>query len=415
MSEPGRLGRVRIVEANAALRAAIVRAVVGSGFEASAGAEAGSPVDRELGARHALHVIDLAASGAPGWLVDPQARARSLFLAADRAEAVALARRYGPELEVLVKPFSVQTLEAKLLARLQGREERRSALLDPILQTRDERFAHTLERAWRLARQEGPLCIAGELGTGRRALAQAIVSASRRADLACLAIEGIGLTAGPGDALEREISLQVARARHGTLLVIEPADWSPRAQAALLAPLRAQDDDEAPRCLTLARTPIDPGLGDGRILVELAYRLAGPTLVVPSIRERAVDQADLCSAFARRIARELGRATPIVDRGVLEALARDGFPGNRLGIESRLRSALIRSAEGASLEAALGPERDARDEAPASAASVDLRLLERDAIVRALGQSKGNRTHASHALGISVRTLRNKIREYGLR
>ncbi|MBK7947297.1 MAG: hypothetical protein IPK00_00730 [Deltaproteobacteria bacterium] len=415
MFDEGRLGRVRIVEANAALRAAIVRAVVGSGFEASASAEAGSPTDRALEARHALHVIDLAAPGAPGWLVDPGARARSLFLAADRAEAAELARRYGPELAVLVKPFSAQALEAKLLARLQGREDRRGPPLDPILQTRDERFARTLERAWRVARQDGPLCIAGELGTGRRALAQAVVALSRRAGLPCLAIEGIGLPAGPGDALERELAEQILRARDGTLLVIEPADWSPRAQAALLAPLRALEEEDAPRCITLARGPIDPGLGEGRILVELAYRLAGPTLVLPPIRERAVDQIELCSAIARRVARELGRATPVVDRGVLETLARDGFPGNRLGIERRLRSALIGSPDAAASDAPPVRERDARDAPATSSASVDLRVLERDAIVRALGLSKGNRTHASNALGISVRTLRNKIREYGLR
>lgn len=415
MLEAGRLGRIRIVEANAALRAAIARAVVGSGFEASAVAEAGSPVDPEIRSRHALHVIDLAAVGAPGWLVDPAARARSLFLAADRGEAAALVRRYGPELEVLVKPFSVQALEARLLAGARLRTDHRVPLLDPILRTRDERLARVFERAWRLARQDAPLCIAGELGTGRRALAQAIVAASDRAELPCVAIEGIGLTAGPGDGLEREIADRIARAGPGTLLVIEPADWSLRAQAALLAALRAQDGTDPSRCITLTGDPVGPGLGDGRMLVELAYRLAGPTLVLPPIRERAADQHELYLATARRVARELGRPTPAVDPGLLDSLARDGFPGNRLGIERRVRSALIESEEVVGLAIAPGPVSDSPAAPAAGARSVDLRVLERDAIVRALGQSKGNRTRASDALGISVRTLRNKIREYGLR
>ncbi|MFO0687186.1 MAG: helix-turn-helix domain-containing protein [Myxococcota bacterium] len=415
MLEAGRSARVRVVEANAALRAAIVGAVVGSGFEASAMAEAGSPVDRELAVRHALHLIDLGALGAPGWLVDPEARARSLFLAADRGEAAALAQRYGPALDLLVKPFSVQALEARLLARLESRDARRGVLLDPMLQTRDERFARTLERAWRLARLEGPLCIAGELGTGRRALAQAIVAASPRAALPSVAIDGLGLEAGPGDGLERELAEQVARAGTGTLLVIEPADWSPRAQAALLAPLRALEEEEAPRCITLARAPIDPGPGDGRLLVELAYRLAGPTLVLPPIRERAVDQLALCQMLARRVARSLGRATPVLDEALLAALARDGYPGNRFGIESRLRGAWIGDFDRPAREEAEAPMRDPAAGGAERLDSVDLRRLERDAIVRALGQTKGNRTHASQALGISVRTLRNKIREYGLR
>ena len=93
----------------------------------------------------------------------------------------------------------------------------------------------------------------------------------------------------------------------------------------------------------------------------------------------------------------------------------DGFPGNLLGLESRLRSALIRS-EGRPE----GLRRAVRAEsAPPSRseveASLNLKQLERDAIVRALAHWQGNRTRASESLGISVRTLRNKIREYALR
>lgn len=415
MRESGPFGRIRIVETNPALRAAIERAVLASGFEASAVAEAGSPVDAGLRAGHALHLIDLDSPGAPGWLLDPEARARSLFLAADRAEAAALARRFGPALEVLIKPFSIQALEARLLDRARLRVDRARPLLDPILQTSDERFARVLERAWRLARLDAALCIAGELGTGRRALARAIVAASDRAGLPCVEVEGLGRSAGPGDGLEREIASEVARVGSGTLLLIEPGDWSPRTQAGLLAALHLRDETDRPRCITLTRTPFDPGLGEGRLLVELAYRLEGPTLVLPPIRERVADQRALCLAIARRVARELGRPTMEIDADLLAALAREGFAGNRLGIERALRSRLVQAGEGESNDRVGASGEPARAEAPVEAGCVDLRALERDAIVRALGRWNGNRTHASTALGISVRTLRNKIREYGLR
>ncbi|MBY0399179.1 sigma 54-interacting transcriptional regulator, partial [Myxococcota bacterium] len=359
---------------------------------------------------------------AAGWLIDPEARAQSLFLTADRGEAVALERRFGPELELLVKPFSVQALEARLLARAPQRAARSAPLLDPILHTRDERLARVLERAWRLARQDVALSIAGELGTGRRALARAIVARSERAALPLIAIEALDHSPGPGDQLERELAAKVEGAGQGTLLLVEPEDWSLRARTALLAALRAADDGEAPRCITLSRVPLDSGFGDGRIEVELAYRLAGPALVLPPIRERAVDQGALCAAIARRIARELGRATAPVEASLLESLALAGFPGNRLGIERNLRSALIQAGSDDATAALVPPNAPVIEKArgpetadPMAAHSVDLRVLERDAIVRALHRTQGNRTHASHALGISVRTLRNKIREYGLR
>ncbi len=418
MLEWSRRPRIQLVEASSALRAELVRAVESSGFEVDALAEAAAPDPADGPRRYALHVIDLAAPGASRWLREPAAAARCLFMVGENSDPRGIARQAGRELDVLRKPFSIQALEARIQSRVERLDAAALFRRSPLLQTRDPRLARIFERACRVARQDCSISIEGELGTGRRSLARAIHAASPRAGEPLVMVDRGGISDRIGDAMEQGVAQLVARAGRGTLLVIEPDELSPRAQAALQAALRASDERGSPRCIALSRVSLDRSARDGRLSPELFYRISGVTLAIPPLRSRSVDQLDLCNAIARRVARELGVASPILDAEIVDRLAREGFPGNRPGLESRLRSALIRSGGSDSIATALF---DASALLVVSAvpeegpACFDLRTLERETIVRALEHAKGNRTHASHALGISVRTLRNKIHEYGLR
>jgi len=404
-----------VVESNPELRNELARALTGLGFEVVAAAEASVPERRDERARYVLHVIDLAAPGAVRWLAEPSSAARCLFLAGEAMDTRALSARVGLELDVLVKPFSIQLLEMRLLRRVDGNREPGRLRTDPWLQTGDPRLARTFERAVRVARQECPVCIEGELGTGRRALAGAIHAASSRAGGVLVAVEGSQLVGAATEAVEHELARLVSSAARSTLLVVEPETLPPRVQAALQSELRRIDDAEAVRCITIARRSLDESAREGRLSAELLYRLSGATFKLPPLRERVADQLAICTAIARRVARELGLRSPVLAPELVERLAQEGFAGNRLGLESRLRSALIRAEDTGAFESLLF-ESPTRVSSPSERPpSLDLKLLERDTIVRALGHAKGNRTHASHALGISVRTLRNKIREYALR
>jgi len=198
------------------------------------------------------------------------------------------------------------------------------------------------------------------------------------------------------------------------LLVRDPADWPRAAQQALANALRAEEG--RPRCLTVTRDPLADRAERGDLAIELQYRLDAVALRLPALRNRPLDQMALCRAAARRVARSLGRATPDLDPELVAALSREGFPGNRIGLESRLRAAMVRgeSAEALLPDDLAGVGTEAR-ERTAQLESLDLKTLERETIVRALAHWQGNRTRASESLGISVRTLRNKIRDYGLR
>ncbi|MEZ4330218.1 MAG: helix-turn-helix domain-containing protein [Myxococcota bacterium] len=415
------LPRVVLVESDPALRSALARAIAGSGFEVMAAERVDPERATTNGPGWALHVVDLEAPGAEAWLDRPEGRSVSVFLACDAETAARVERRHGAEVDVLVKPFPVERLEARLVGRHRRHSDAHRPPLDPILQTRDPRFGRVLAQANRLAAQSGPICLVGELGTGRRALAYAIHAAGPRAGEPCTTLEPTDVLASPSDAALHVLVQRIASAGHGTLVVVEPAEWATWAQATLQAILRETGDDAGPRCVTITRGPLERALREGRIGAELAYRLAGPVLALPALRDRVADQIDYCTAVARRLAGTLGQPTPRVDRALVEDLVRAGFPGNRLGVEHRLRRALIggeerdRPREGTAIEPATTGRGEPAGSGEAGEGGLDLRALERAAIVRALARMQGNRTHASRALGISVRTLRNKIREYGLR
>ena len=306
MLEWPRRPRIQLVEASPALRAELARAVQSSGFEVDALAEVAAPDPANASQRYALHVIDLAAPGASRWLRDPITADRSLFLVGETADARAIAREAGRELDVLRKPFSIQALEARIQSRVERLDAAVLFRMEPLLQTRDPRLARVFERAYRVARQDCSISIEGELGTGRRALARAIHAASARADAMLLPLECRDLSDRAGEAALHELARRVANAAQATLLLIDPEALSARAQGVLQAALRGGEDGRVPRCITISRVSLDESAREGQLSSELLYRLSGVRIQMPPLRERAADQLAICSLIARRVARELG-------------------------------------------------------------------------------------------------------------
>lgn len=308
--------------------------------------------------------------------------------------------------DLLAKPFSVADLE-RSLERILLPSHSTLGQLDPVLASREPGMTHVVARARRLAERDLDLVIEGELGVGRMALARASHDWSPRAEAPFVVLDRVELAAAGAAEGVDAIHRSGAEVGGGTLVAVEPAEWTPSAQRALASTLR---DDEGTRVVTVVSETLEASVEGGRLRRELADRLDVSRIRVPALRARPADHRALCEAVARRVARRLGRETPLVDEATVDAWAEEGFPGNLLGIESRLRAAMLRDDDGRPATGALEIRRheDERD-------SLDLKRLERDTIVRALAHWQGNRTRASESLGISVRTLRNKIREYGLR
>jgi len=370
---------------------------------------------RRAQARRDLCILDVTAPGVLPALAECDDLGRTVLIASDSPSLLEeLSDPRLRSLEALVKPFDYRELEATI-ARL-GQEQTASGrrIEDPLLESQDPSLAREFARARRFAQSDVSVCLEGELGTGRRALAEAIHDWSPRARRPFVLVERSLLEETD---LEARLEEAIDRAAEGTVALVDPAGLPIDRQRVVVEALRrAADVPPGPRWLCISDIGLGDAVREGRVEPELYYRLEDARIVLPALRDRPADQARICRALVERLARELRQPVPEVDASLLESWASEGFPGNRLGLEARLRSALLKVGAGDSGRAPVlrAEFTQARSE-PAPVASVHLKTLERDAIIRALAHRAGNRTHAADDLGINVRTLRNKIREYDLR
>jgi two-component system response regulator AtoC len=157
----------------------------------------------------------------------------------------------------------------------------------------------------------------------------------------------------------------------------------------------------------------------GRFRSDLYYRLNVIPLSIPSLRERLEDIPALAQYFAERFAIETDSAVPQLDPSFLERLQANSWPGNVRELANFMRRVLSLH-QGARIDAAcfykefqpLGKMQAAPQGMPAP--GMPISVLERMHLENTLALAHGNRTHAAVMLGISLRTMRNKIREYGL-
>jgi DNA-binding NtrC family response regulator len=317
----------------------------------------------------------------------------------------------------------------------------------PVVQ--DPAMAVLLARAEQVARAEASVLITGESGTGKEVLARHIHAASRRARGPFVALNCAAL---PEALLESELfghekgafSGAVAsrkgkfeQAEGGTLLLDEIGEMDPRLQAKILRAIQEREIDRlggtAPvkvdvRILAATHRDLAAEVARGRFREDLYFRLAVVRLRIPALRERRGDILPLAQHFALRYARANGLPARALSPATEALLLAHPWPGNVRELENTLHRAVL-LAEGP----AIGPEAidlletasPPQDvmvpaqaaQAPASApvtALVGRRVeeVERDLILETLTHCLGNRTRAAEMLGISIRTLRNKLHEY---
>jgi len=292
--------------------------------------------------------------------------------------------------------------------------------------------------------------ILGESGTGKEVLARHIHHCSPRAAGPWVAVNCAAL---PGDLLEAELFGhergaftgaterrigRVERADGGTLLLDEVSELPLPLQAKLLRVLQEREVDRLGggrsvpvdvRIIATSNRDLGQMVERKLFRADLYYRLFVFPIVLPPLRERPDDIPALANHLLRKLAEDLGRPAPTLADDALRGLARYRFPGNVRELGNILERALVRCRyavidlqyldlgihEPRSSVAALGrteraplPERRFLPEG----VPIDLGSLERLAIQEALRRENGNRTRAARILGISLRTLRNKLREY---
>jgi DNA-binding NtrC family response regulator len=313
---------------------------------------------------------------------------------------------------------------------------------------RDPAMAALLARAAQVARAEASVLITGESGTGKEVLARHLHAGSRRAGGPFVALNCAAL---PESLLESELfghekgafSGAVAarkgkfeQAEGGTLLLDEIGEMDPRLQAKLLRAIQEREIDRLGgthpvkvdvRILAATNRDLATEAARGRFREDLYFRLNVVQLRIPPLRERAEDVLLLAGFFCERYAKVNGLPRRSLSPQARAMLLAHPWPGNVRELENAIHRAVL-LAEGHeigadAIELSAPPPRPAAEAAPevtpAAAARPVTALVgrrieevERELILETLTNCLGNRTRAAEMLGISIRTLRNKLHEY---
>lgn len=305
---------------------------------------------------------------------------------------------------------------------------------------RDPVMAVAMKRAEQVAKSEASVLISGESGTGKEVLARHLHRWSRRAAGPFVALNCAAI---PESLLESELfghekgafSGAVARrigkfeaAHQGTLLLDEISEMDVRLQAKLLRALQEREIDRlggsAPvklsvRVLATTNRDLPAEVRRGTFREDLYFRLNVVALRIPSLRDRPGDIPAIADHFARKYAEVNGLPFRGISPSALLRLQAHRWPGNVRELENTIHRAVL-LAEGDAIGAEaieLGPTGPAAS-VPAAGGGIGVLVgrrmdeVERDLILETLGHTLGNRTQAATILGISIRALRNKLRDY---
>ena len=276
--------------------------------------------------------------------------------------------------------------------------------------------------------------IEGESGTGKELLARRIHADSPRSaqslvEVNCAAIpENLAESVLFGHergaftgATHRRLGA-FERAHQGTLVLDEISETRPDIQAKLLRVIQERELERvggsAPiqvdaRVIAITNRDLEAEVEAGRFRRDLYYRLAVVTLRLPPLRDRLDDLPVLVDFFIRRFAASTGLPIRRVSAVGIDYLRAQLWPGNIRELANTVERALLLSRADPLVPEDFDPRRwrtAARDPDSAPDAPVNLKEIERQAIERALQTTGGNRTRAARLLGISDRTLRNKLK-----
>ncbi len=289
--------------------------------------------------------------------------------------------------------------------------------------------------AEKVAPRDATVLLAGESGTGKEVLARFIHELSPRCQGPFVAINCAAL---PEHLLESELfghekgaftgaickkAGKFELASGGTLLLDEVSEMAPALQAKLLRALQEREIDRVGgrgsipvdvRVIATTNKDLETETKEGRFRIDLYYRLNVVPLFLPPLRERPEDIIPLARHFLEKQANAYGEAPKVLTEDAETYLLKQPWPGNVRQLENLMERVFLLADASTITRADLEKFSDpvSVQEQVQVMQLMPLKEMEKKMILRALRTSNGNRTHAAKALGISVRTLRNKLNEY---
>lgn len=298
----------------------------------------------------------------------------------------------------------------------------------------------TVELAKKAAPTSAPALITGQSGTGKELIAQLIHENSKRADKPFIKINCAALN---DSLLESELfghekgaftgalalhKGKFERANGGTILLDEITETPPSFQAKLLRVLEEMDFERVGgsenininvRIISTTNKNMAEEIKKGNFREDLYYRLSGVKLFVPPLQNRKADLVPLTWHFVNTFGHETARTITAIDSATLKMFEEYHWPGNIRQLRNIVRNAII-FGSGETLSLVETPwlvDEIRATEIPDSfdftqLANATLQELEQKAIFATLDRTEGNKTKAAKVLGISDRTLRDKIKRY---
>jgi len=328
--------------------------------------------------------------------------------------------------DYLIKPFSFEDL-TNTIETIMSRDSNNSKEII----TSDENMKNLLQLTGSVAASDMTVLILGESGTGKEVLARYIHKGSRRNKKPLVAVNCAAI---PDNLLESELfghekgaftgavekkAGKFELAHGGTILLDEIGEMTATLQAKLLRVLQEKEIDRIGgkqpvpvdvRVIATTNRDLQKEIAEGRFREDLYFRLSVFPINLPPLRERPEVIKLLAGHFAEKFSKELNKTISGFTGEAMEFLRTRRWKGNIRELENAVhRAVLIARGEWIDVD-------DFMLEGNAvqcTAAEGSIKDMEMDLIVKTLETTNGNKTQAARLLGVSVRTIRNKLSGYG--
>ena len=392
-------------------------------------------------ARHPLDLmfVDLSLPDGSGLELIHEKGPQTVIITGHPSFKTAIRAVRGRVIDYLVKPLEREQLLASIQSALKldngTNDKRNKSRRPPALIGESPPMVDLFRKIADFASTDVPIIVTGESGTGKDLVAQSLHHVSKRdgpfMPLNCgviprdlIASELFGHEKGAFTGANANRKGLFERAGKGTVFLDEVGELSLEHQVALLRVLedhaifRVGGDEEVPiHCRVVAATncQLDAAVRKGTFREDLYFRLMVLPIEVPPLRDRKDDLQLLTQHFLRQFAVEHNTQSKIAP-DVLKALAAYHWPGNVRELKhTLLRMALLNRGKDVidELPSGFGRPLELGQDQKVLHPGMSIKDVEKTLIEKTLTHYKGNKTQTAEALGISLKTLYNRLNEYG--
>ena len=349
------------------------------------------------------------------------------------------AMKKGAE-DYILKPFSFEELDAIVKRALTNGRHKEPPLHDGPkhreIITRDSQMLKLIDLAKSIAFSRSTVLIQGESGTGKELFARHIHQHSERREKKFVAVNCAAI---PEDLLESElfgyekgaftgaVSRRLGKfelADGSTILLDEVSEMGLKLQAKLLRVLQEFEIDRVGgkepvpidvRAIATTNVDLKQSVEEGKFREDLFYRLNVIPLRIPPLRERKEDVPLLVEHFVEKHCLRCKKRAPRVSPEALSVFENHDWRGNVRELENVIERTILLHRDEVLLPEQIiieGMSENGKEEGVIHRGARSMKEMEQDLILRTLEELGGNRTHTAKALGISIRTLRNKLSDY---